>query len=187
MSDWITNFFDKSRIVSDSEMQSIWASILAGEANSPGTYSKRTVNFLGDLDKRDAELFSALCIFGLFIGSFTPLIFDSHASIYTDKGLNFNTLTHLDNIGLIQFNNFTGFKRINLPKKFSVSYCREPLELEMEKEEDNQLPIGVVVLSQVGLELASVCQVPGLDGFFDYVKEKWSNYLPKNENTEPGA
>lgn len=77
--DWVTNFFDKSRIVSDSEMQDIWASVLAGEANSPGTYSKRTVNFLGDLDKRDAELFLSLCSFGWLVGDFTPLIFDTHS------------------------------------------------------------------------------------------------------------
>ena len=44
--DWLFNFFDKSRIVSDNEMQDLWARILAGEANTPGTYSKRTVNFL---------------------------------------------------------------------------------------------------------------------------------------------
>ena len=49
--DWITNFFDKSRIVSDQEMQDLWSRILAGEANAPGTYSKRTVNALSDLDK----------------------------------------------------------------------------------------------------------------------------------------
>src|SRR3990172_7165310 len=45
--DWVTNFFDKSRIVSDKEMQGLWARVLAGEANAPGTYSKRTVNYLG--------------------------------------------------------------------------------------------------------------------------------------------
>jgi len=72
--DWVTNFFDKSRIVSDSDMQELWARVLAGEANAPGFYSKRTVNFLGDLDKRDAELFSTLCSFGWFIVDFTPLV-----------------------------------------------------------------------------------------------------------------
>jgi hypothetical protein len=55
--DWISNFFDKCRIVSDEEMQSLWAKVLAGEANSPGSYSKRTVNFLSSLDKSDAQLF----------------------------------------------------------------------------------------------------------------------------------
>ncbi len=59
--DWVTNFFDKSRIVSDTQMQDLWSRVLAGEANAPGTYSKRTVNFLSDLDKIDAELFSKLC------------------------------------------------------------------------------------------------------------------------------
>lgn len=34
--DWLTNFFDKSRIVSDEEMQTIWANVLAGEANTSG-------------------------------------------------------------------------------------------------------------------------------------------------------
>ena len=32
--DWIANFFDKCRIVSNSEMQSLWSQVLAGEANS---------------------------------------------------------------------------------------------------------------------------------------------------------
>ena len=55
--DWVANFFDKGRIVSNPEMQSLWARVLAGEANIPSTYSKRTVNLLSDLDKSEAELF----------------------------------------------------------------------------------------------------------------------------------
>jgi len=182
--DWVTNFYDKSRIVSDDDMQEIWANILAGEANSPGTYSKRTVNFLGDLDKRDAESFLALCSFGWYIGNFTPLVFDSKAPIYNDNGLNFGTLTHLDSIGLIQFSNISGFQRTGLPKTFTISYCGEPLNLTMEKEADNTLAIGKVLLTQVGRELAIVCQAPGVEGFVDYVKDKWKKHLPKDENTE---
>jgi hypothetical protein len=60
--DWITAFFDKCRIVSDEEMQALWSRILAGEANNPGTFSKRTVNLLADLDKSDAEEFASLRI-----------------------------------------------------------------------------------------------------------------------------
>ena len=45
-------------------MQILWARVLAGEANAPGTYSKRTVNLLSDFDKSDAELFTKLCGFG---------------------------------------------------------------------------------------------------------------------------
>jgi hypothetical protein len=182
--DWVTNFFEKSRIVSDNEMQDLWASILAGEANSPGTYSKRTVNFLGDLDKKDAELFTSLCSFGWFVGPFTPLIFDCEASIYNDKGLSFDTLTHLDSIGIIQFSGLSGFVRNNLPKNFTVLYYGEPLNLTFQKEEDNQLNIGNVLLTQFGRELARVCQAPGVEGFVDYVKVKWKQHLPKPEDTE---
>ena len=158
--DWVTNFFDKSRIVSDGEMQAIWAKVLAGEANAPGTYSKRTVNFLGDLDKRDAELFQNLCSFGWLVGAFTPLIFDSQAEIYNSKGINFNTLTHLDSIGLIQFQSLSGFKRTGLPKTFAALYCGKPLILEMPKEEKNDIPIGRVLLTKLGQELVSVCAAP---------------------------
>lgn len=181
--DWVTNFFDKSRIVSDTEMQDLWASVLAGESNSPGTYSKRTVNFLGDLDKKDAELFVALCSFGWNFSGFTPLIFDAQAPIYNDNGINFSTLSHLDSIGLIQFGNLSGFIRQGLPKTLSVSYCGQLLPLVMENEKDNQLTIGKVLLTQVGRELASVCQAQGVDGFVEYVKEQWEKYLPEKENT----
>lgn len=181
--DWVTNFFDKSRIVSDNEMQDLWAQVLAGEANSPGSYSKRTVNFLGDLDKREAELFQALCGFGWLVGDFTPLVFDEQNAIYNDKGINFGSLSHLDSIGLIQFNSLSGFNRQKLPKSFTVAYFGQTLTLTMANESDNQLSIGKVLLTQIGMELAHVCEAPGVDGFDDYVKEKWRAHLPEIENT----
>jgi len=54
----------------------------------------------------------------------------------------------------------------------------------MEKDADNELPIGKVMLTQVGEELATVCKAHGVDGFDDYVKEKWAKYIPKDSNAE---
>ena len=34
--DWLLNFFDKCRTVSEDEMQELWARVLAGEAERPG-------------------------------------------------------------------------------------------------------------------------------------------------------
>lgn len=181
--DWVTNFFDKSRIISDEEMQGIWANVLAGEANAPGTYSKRTVNFLGDLDKKDAELFQSLCRFGWVIGNFSPLIFDTEAPIYNENGVNFETLTHLDSIGLIRFESLSGFERTCLPKKIKVLYCGKPLVLTMEREEGNTLPIGKVLLTNVGLELVNVCTVTVVEGFEDFVRGHWKKYLPEEKET----
>ena len=61
--DWIASLFDKSRVVSDSEMQVLWARILAGEANVPGSYSMKTINILSSIDKTDAKAFAKLCAF----------------------------------------------------------------------------------------------------------------------------
>ena len=85
--DWITNFFDKCRLISDVEMQTLWSKILAGEANSPGRYSKRTISVLSSLDKSDAELFKSLCSFCWLFGIVVPIVFDVTDEIYVKVGV----------------------------------------------------------------------------------------------------
>lgn len=171
--DWITNFFDKCRIVSDEEMQSLWAKVLAGEANAPGSYSKRTVNFLSSLDKNDAMLFSALCGFVWQIENIVPLIYDSDGEIYNKEGIIFNTLTHLDAIGLISFEPLLGFRRLKLPKTVTVFYYGTPLIVEFGKEQDNDLDLGRILLTNTGQELANICGSKPVEGFQDYVIQRW--------------
>ena len=177
--DWVTNFFDKSRIVSDNDMQGLWARVLAGEAGHPGAFSKRTVNFLGDLDKADAELFAALCGFGWDMGDLVPLVFDTQAEIYNRHGINFGSLTHLDSIGLIQFNNLAGFRSLRLPKRVSMKYYGWPLELEFPKDDDNELLLGNVLLTKVGQELAPICGGKPVAGFVEFMQERWKDFWPK--------
>jgi len=93
--DWIANFFDKCRIVSDEDMQQLWSRVLAGESNKPGAFSRRTVSLLADLDKQDAELFTRLCGFGWMIGNVVPLVFDVQHVVYNRHGINFDSLGHL--------------------------------------------------------------------------------------------
>jgi len=186
--DWITNFFDKCRIISDEEMQLLWSKILAEEANSPGTFSRKTVNLLADLDKADAELFTQLCGFGWMIGNVVPLVYDVQAEIYNRYGINFNSLSHLESLGLIQFDNIAGFQRLGLPKKFQVFYYGRPVEITMPKESDNTLKLGKVLLTKAGQELAPVSSSQPIEEFFDFVYDKWAkqSYVPKRE-TEQSA
>lgn len=180
--DWITNFFDKSRLISDQEMQRLWANILAGEANAPGSFSKRTVNLLGDLDKSDAELFTSLCGFAWSIGTITPLIFDFQNSIYNSKGINFNSLCHLDTLGLIKFE-IAQYQRLRLPKQFMIFYYGRPVTITMSNEENNELQLGRVLLTKAGEDLAAVCGATPVEGFFEYVYDKWvvAGLVPKRE------
>jgi len=173
--DWITNFFDKCRLVSDEDMQALWAKVLAGEANAPGSYSKRTVTFLSSLDKADANLFTKLCGFSWLIGNVVPLIYDEQATIYNNAEINFNTLTHLDDIGLISFNSIAGFQRLKLPKNIVVLYYGTPVVVEFANPEDNNLEIGKVLLTNTGQQLAKICGAKPIDGFQDYIIERWQS------------
>ncbi len=172
--DWITNFFEKCRTVSDNEMQSLWARILAGEATTPGTYAKRTVNFVSNLDKTDSHMFTNLCTFGWQIGDdVAPLVFDINHEIYQKNNITFIVLNHLSNIGLITFNNIAGFVRQELPKNIVISYYGQLLGLELPNDEKNNLPVGKVLFTKIGEELAPICGSNRSDEFFQYVVEKW--------------
>jgi Protein of unknown function (DUF2806) len=186
--DWITNFFEKSRIISDEDMQRLWSRVLAGEANKPGAFSKRTVNLLADLDKRDAELFTRLCGFAWVLGSIVPLVFDVQAELYDRNGITFDSLSHLDTLGLIQFDNVAGFVRLELPKKATAFYYGRPVELTFPRDAQNRLDIGRMLLTHAGQELAPICGSTPVDGFFEYVHRRWEgiSLVPKKE-TEPGA
>jgi hypothetical protein len=172
--DWITNFFDKCRLISDDEMQTTWSRILAGEANSPGRYSKRTVNLMSSLDKSDAELFRSLCSFAWTVGSDqVPLIYDEDDKIYTDAGVTFFTLTHLDTIGLLSYNPLNGFGFLKQPKSITISFYGKEFEIAFAQQENNTLEIGRVFLSKTGKDLATICGSGAAPNFHEYVVKNW--------------
>ncbi len=166
--DWIASFFEKAKIVSNEAMQGIWARILAGEANSPGTYSKRTLSLLADFDKADAELFSTLCRFCVEGVGLVPMVFESKDSIYSDIGLNFGSLQHLESLGLIQFNSFTAFNMNGMPQYFALRYAEHKVDLAL-KALDDGFSIGQVLFTKMGAELASLVDRPEVPGFVDYL------------------
>jgi uncharacterized protein DUF2806 len=179
--DWITNFFDKCRLISDEEMQKLWAKILAGEANSPGRFSKRTVGLLGSLDKYDAVLFAHLCSFNFDLGGPYPLIYDIDHKIYTDREIVFGALSHLESIGLIQFNHLTSYVRRGLNSKGFVLYFGTPIYVEFPQPSNCEMQLGHVILTQSGRQLASICGGKPRDGFVEYAREKWKSFGYKTE------
>lgn len=179
--DWIANFFDKCRLISDEEMQALWARILAGEANSPGAFSKRTVDLVGTLDKSDATLFSRLCSFGVSLGGVTPLIYDPNDEISTKHGINFGVLLHLTSIGLIQFSELAGYVIQGLNQKGNVPYFGTGIWIEFAQEKDNTLQVGKVLLTKASQQLAPISGAVPVQGFVEYVREQWRRFGYKTE------
>lgn len=170
--DWITNFFDKSRSVSDEDMQNLWAGILAGEANNPGSFSKKTVNLVSDLDKGDAELFASLCRFVWFSGLAYPIIFDWQHELYNRCGITFDSLGHLESLGLIRTSGLAEFV-LKGPKEFSLSYWGNGVKVILPQGHD--LKIGYVMLTQAGQELVRIVGALPVEGFFEYVYDRWAS------------
>jgi Protein of unknown function (DUF2806) len=74
--DWLTRWADEVKMVSDPAVRTIWARILAGEAENPGSFSKRTLEFLRTLEKSEAEGFTDLCRYVVDVEGFvTPIVF----------------------------------------------------------------------------------------------------------------
>ena len=58
--DWTARFFEDVQDISSEDMQNIWAKILAGEVETPGRTSLRTLTVLKDMSQKDAKMFSEL-------------------------------------------------------------------------------------------------------------------------------
>ena len=173
--DWIVNFFDKCRIVSDNDMQDLWSRILAGEANSPGSFSRKTVNLMGDLDKASAQLFVSLCRFGWRIGGiFCPLVFDFKEQIYTKHGINLFRVSQLDSIGLVQVGSL-GFQMANQPLGTLATYHSRSVRLKFPKKTGNNLSVGEVLFTPSGDQLSRIVEPTPIGGFFEFVYDRWAS------------
>jgi len=172
--DWISDFFSKCRRVSNEEMQSLWSSLLAGEANQPQSVSKRTVDFVAAMDRADAETFTRVCRFSTNSLNET-LIFDTSHQILADNGVTWADLSHLDAIGLIQLGSLTGFARMGFPEQVRIGLAGEFLEITLkENKGKRQIGTGKVTLTRIGRELRRFVQFEPADGFYDYCVENWS-------------
>ena len=171
--DWVAHFFKNCDTVSDKEMQSLWSRLLSGEATKPGTFSKRTVDFVASMDKKDAQLFTEFCQFCWFMGDVIPLIMDVQNDVFNKQGINFTTLKHLDSIGLISFESVSGYRRMGFGKYAQIHYFGTPILIEFSKDTDNEIQLGNALLTQAGRELAPICGAKRNEEFYEYIIGDW--------------
>lgn len=169
--DFIYNFFDEFAGIGDAEMQKIVGRLLAGEVTRPGSYSRKTVRILRDLESRDFILFQAMCGFVWLVGDWTPLVFDPNGEIYKDRGLTYRKCEELEALGLAQFASL-GRARLGLPRSVRVGYGGQLISVEL-KEGVDRINIGRLIFSPAGLELFRLTSAQTVPGFIEYVAEQW--------------
>lgn len=178
--DFVRYLFDKAKMVSNEEMQSVWAKILAGEASKAGSFSRRTMDIVSQMRKEDAETFTRFCRSVWIISTPTPIILSAGANRRDDEfSMAFEDLQHLDDIGLINFETTSSFIKTGFQKRGYIGYYGCPVELHFGGEQDNTLEVGKALLTTAGIELVPISgamsSVSSFENAIEYIVSKGVN------------
>ena len=170
--DWLELYIDKGKRVHDEHFQEIWAKLLADEANEPGTYSKRTLSILQDMESSDAKALQALSRFTCILTTSDnttarcPIIWNMAASpLYQEYGLKYEKIRDLESIGLISIADYSHLFGTNDKelKNFAITveYFSDSETITFkDNTHQKMVRIGSVMLTKWGAELIRVCE-PG--------------------------
>lgn len=171
--DWLLQFMDKSGRVSDSDFQLIWGRILAEECNVPGSVPRSLLHILERMDRNDAERFSALCSFSVFVDDggkidYTPVVIQQHVKDYYAKsGIDYNALVDLSALGLIEIN--MGF----LAPGYCSDYSCDPIDVQyfgkhyLLPPSVKELSVGNVIFTKTGQALRHAIEPEKKEDFFE--------------------
>lgn len=92
--DWLTRWRESASKVRSEQIQQIWAQALAGETICPGSFSLRTLDFLKNLSKQEAENISRLAPFAAIDAVYvSPEI--------NKQGMDFSFLLEMEDLGIL--------------------------------------------------------------------------------------
>ena len=100
--DWTARFFESVKDVSDETMQSLWSSVLAGEVESPGRTSLRTLDVVKNLSREDAKELERLAQLAFSGGGvFYPHTISRIDEKVSNRVLPYHKKIHMQECGLI--------------------------------------------------------------------------------------
>lgn len=169
--DWLAYWFEVSKNISGKEMQNLWVTILNGELDSQGSFSKRSLNIFATISQEEGMLFKYLCSFIWDIeGKNVPLIYCDVLSddFYRVRKINRDNLDRLSDTGLILFMEDMASIRKLPHRESQIYYYRRKLIIPQGYEMD----LGSVKLTKTGNELASIIKAEYIDGFYEFVSQK---------------
>lgn len=177
--DWIVQFMDKTRLVSDEEVQHIWAKLLAEECNDPNSVPKSLLFTLERMSKEDAEAFVNICRLSVSIDNdfFPVIVSDKYENDYYGKyDINYEVLLQLDKLGLLENSigktgNFhTVSDNMLNDSQTKLSYFNHNYYVSGDVD---SIPVGVVLLTKDGQALCKAISCDEAQGFWDEMILPW--------------
>lgn len=189
--DWLAQFMDKARLVSDEKFRILWGNILAEECNHPDSIPKALLHIMEQMDKNMAEAFmnvAALSVWYEYEGDkfYTPIIKGSNIEEYYRKqGVNYGDLVELQSVGLIKME--FGFMECS----FTQSVTEFPVVVHYHDQEyaingsNDGIPCGNVVYTNAGGALCKTISALKIDDFFEeHCIPFWEEMCQKSVNAK---
>jgi uncharacterized repeat protein (TIGR03899 family) len=174
--DWVFEFINKSQDVSNEQLQSLWARLLAGEVVKPGSFSLRTLAFVRTMSKEDADLFTRFCSMLWTINEDDKILAayllpSENLEATSDFGMQFTDFVRLDTLGLIRYESFSpvslqfslndnysatsGFNVVKLTWKYFGRSHTLTKKMDVASQVESVV-MGNAMISDLGRELASI-------------------------------
>lgn len=156
--DWVNSFFDSVANVSNEQMQTLWAKLLAGEVETPGAFSLRTLNTLKNMSQLDAELFSQIVPFILCLkkgDAYQHFVFADPETL-SRNSIPFGAIIALNDAGLM----YSGQVQINIKLSCNmdviISNASKNIRIKSNNAQDITLAYPIYPLTEAGGELYNI-------------------------------
>lgn len=189
--DWILQFFDCAQDVCEEDIQVLWGRILAGEVASPGSYAKRTLQFLRTIDKLEAEKFTQLCSFSITNNEgWRYLVSDKQTFKEVTKSLGPKAyIEHFISIGLLLptpnylcASSVTGIEASYFGKKYVFNGPPKPPDKQILPK--IELFCKFFHFSSVGQELAKIAGATKIEGYVERLSDSLNAELKISLNEQ---
>lgn len=167
--DWLAQFMDKARLVSNPEFQMIWGKILAGECDAPGSTPKSLLSTLELLDKKTAEKFMAVASVSVWYidggkKEWMPVVLQEHFDYYQSVGITYDSIWELTSLGLIKDEFGLGSEfGVKFDNATEIHYHDQTYKIDV----NCNIYSGNVVFTEAGKALCASVITEKIDGFFD--------------------
>lgn len=150
--DWTARFFQDVQEVSSEDLQKIWAKILAGEVETPGRTSLRTLSILRNMTQNDANIFSEIMPY--HIDGFTHVKFYIESS-GDARGM---SLAHFEELGFFFSNNVAYSLELDETGKKVMECCNRAIVI-FGRPGHKSVIDGVRIINKMGRELIKLHDV----------------------------
>jgi len=171
--DWIRFFFENCRITSNSEMQKVWSRILAGEANAPGLFSKRTISVVSTVKQEEARLFTNFCSCVWRINGYKWPIIDEPRDLERFLDCSMKDIYILNDAGLVLHGEPFGYGETRINEYCEFKYFDRKFVFRFDKFH-KIVSTGMVKLTEAGAELFEICEVNPDYDFMHKCIEVWN-------------